>query len=72
MDNIIPELCRILGCKPNQLVSQVMHLKIMDSCFCDKEEDRLYHASDNTWWMRRAAGGKLVRADPPKGWEQSS
>lgn len=32
--------------------------------YCDKPEDRLWHASDRTWW-RRAEDGRLVRADAP-------
>lgn len=34
------------------------------SIWCDKPEDRLYHAEDRTWW-RRNEEGKCVRADPP-------
>jgi hypothetical protein len=38
--------------------------------YLDKPEDRLWHDSDQTWWLRRddsylGAGG-LFRADPPK------
>lgn len=32
--------------------------------WCDKPEDRLYHAADGTWWMR-AAGDRCVSADEP-------
>lgn len=46
------------------------------SLYLDKPEDRLYHASDNTWWRRddtRPGGvGSLVRADPPPGWVDKS
>ena len=31
--------------------------------WCDKPEDRLYHAADQTWWARR--GGRPVGAPPP-------
>lgn len=37
--------------------------------YLDKPEDRLYHASDRTWWRRDDAhpygAGTLVRAEPP-------
>ena len=32
--------------------------------WCDKPEDRLYHAEDQTWW-RRDKDGRCVRAEPP-------
>jgi hypothetical protein len=32
--------------------------------WCDKPEDRLYHAEDRTWW-RRGTDGHAHRADPP-------
>jgi hypothetical protein len=42
------------------------------SLYLDQPEDRLYHASDNSWWRRddtRYTGiGSLVRAEPPPGW----
>jgi DNA-binding ferritin-like protein len=34
------------------------------STWCDKPEDRLYHAEDGTWW-RRDEHGACKRADPP-------
>jgi hypothetical protein len=36
-------------------------------CYLDKPEDRLYHASDKTWWRRDDTNvvGRLLRADPP-------
>jgi hypothetical protein len=41
------------------------------NCYLDKPEDRLYHASDRTWWRRDdshwAGIGSLVRAEPPEG-----
>jgi hypothetical protein len=39
------------------------------SCYLDKPEDRLYHASDDTWWQRKddlhQGIGGLYRAEPP-------
>lgn len=32
--------------------------------YCNRPEDRLWHASDRTWW-RRGEDGRLVRADAP-------
>ena len=32
--------------------------------WCDKPEDRLYHAEDQTWW-RRDKDGRCVRAESP-------
>lgn len=38
-------------------------------CYLDKPEDRLYHASDNTWWQRKdntwIGIGGLYGAPPP-------
>jgi hypothetical protein len=41
--------------------------------WCDQPDDRLYHASDKTWWRRRwNADGtwSCVRADPPPGFDK--
>jgi hypothetical protein len=34
------------------------------SIWCDKPEDRLYHAEDRTWW-KRGQDGAPHRASPP-------
>ena len=36
-----------------------------DTC-CDKPEDRMWHAADNTWWRR--VGNRWVSAEAPPGW----
>jgi len=41
-----------------------MDLAMERAIWCDKPEDRLYHAADRTWW-RRAPSGDPVRAAPP-------
>lgn len=60
---ILDKLCLLLDCGRSEVFDKVCRLKIMDSCFCDKPEDRLWHASDRTWWKR--VEGRLVRAAPP-------
>lgn len=65
-DEIVERLCRMFGCEQHELLNKATDAHIMDKCFCDKPEDRLYHHSDRTWW-KRTTGGKLVRADPPEG-----
>lgn len=62
---IIDKLCMQLNCDRDQILHKVIRLVIIDSCFCDKPEDRLYHAKDRTWW-RRDEKGRLKRADPPQ------
>jgi hypothetical protein len=37
--------------------------------WCDKPEDRLYHAEDQTWWERDEEG-EPHRAEPPLGVSQ--
>lgn len=38
-------------------------LQMEQDIYCDKPEDRLWHASDRTWWKR--VNGRLVHAGPP-------
>lgn len=49
-----------------QLADEAGHLialaQFADSC-CDKPEDRMWHAVDNTWWRR--VGNGWVSAQPP-------
>lgn len=61
---ILDQLCLLLDCGRKDVVARVNRLRTMDSAFLDKPEDRLYHASDRTWWKR--VGGNLQRANPPE------
>lgn len=46
-------------------VAETEHsLALERSVWCDKPEDRLYHASDGTWW-RRDGRGQCVAAEAP-------
>lgn len=61
---IIDTLCNIYKCKPKDLIGKATYSLVMDRCFCDKPEDRLWHAADKTWW-RRNKKGRLVSAFSP-------
>jgi hypothetical protein len=63
---ILSTLCRIFKCNAEEIVDKATRIKVLDSCFCDKPDDRLYHHSDKTWWKRE--GDRLIRAEPPVGW----
>ena len=45
-------------------IERVVELERLTDCFCDKPEDRLWHAQDRTWWRRE--GERLVSADGPQ------
>jgi hypothetical protein len=47
---------------PKTLVSSANFAK---TC-CDKTEDRMWHAEDDTWWRRD--GNRWKAAEPPPGW----
>ena len=59
----LPELLGLLGQKEGDLAR-------WERLFLDKPEDRLFHASDKTWWLRRDDSylgvGALFRAEPPE------
>lgn len=58
MSQLTTELKRIL-----------IQAKFAETC-CDKPEDRMYHAADDTWWER--VGNEWRIADPPPGWQRKT
>jgi hypothetical protein len=53
-----------------QIKKQQQELALWSMLYLDKPVDRLFHASDATWWTRMddtyLGKGALFRADPPE------
>lgn len=55
-------MCSDLLC---ELVRALEAAQFANTC-CDKREDRMWHAADNTWWRR--VGNRWLSAEPPPGY----
>ena len=49
-------------------LAQVVELARFSSSCCDKPGDRMYRASDGTWWRRDGMDPRWVSAEAPEGW----
>lgn len=47
---------------------RVQPLAELATTCCDKLDDRMYHAEDQTWWRRE--NDRWVSSDHPAGWER--
>jgi len=46
-----------------EVIQELVNLAEFSKTCCDKPEDRMWHAADNTWWKR--VGNDWKTADPP-------
>ena len=57
------EELRCPGCTERDRIRK--ELAAERSLWCDKPDDRLYHAADGTWWMRGPDGSIQAADEPP-------
>jgi len=51
-------------------VERMIELALFAEVCCDKPEDRMWHAEDDTWWRRE--GDRWVSADHPPAYKRQT